>query len=142
MPAPHHSVFLQAGCPSCRPTNSVKALKAATYSSNRTVSVWDKLLTEPLEFSSSDAVCAFIDGRHTHQTLFVLLTVSAMSQAETQKWFDSLKQEVEKRDADIRQLQRSLKESEGLLVSNSVGCVLHLMLLQPFTHTRTHAPGT
>ena len=27
-PAPHHSIFLQAGCPSCRPTNSVKALKA------------------------------------------------------------------------------------------------------------------
>ena len=27
-PAPHHSCFLQAGCPSCRPTNSVKALKA------------------------------------------------------------------------------------------------------------------
>jgi len=25
---PHHSSFLQAGCPSCRPTNSVKALKA------------------------------------------------------------------------------------------------------------------
>ena len=29
-PAPHHSVFLQAGCPSCHPTNSVKALKAIT----------------------------------------------------------------------------------------------------------------
>jgi len=28
MSASHHSVFLQAGCPSCRPTNSVKALKA------------------------------------------------------------------------------------------------------------------
>ena len=27
MPEPHHSVFLQAGCPSCCPTNSVKALK-------------------------------------------------------------------------------------------------------------------
>ena len=26
--APHHSVFLQAGCPSCQPTNSIKALKA------------------------------------------------------------------------------------------------------------------
>ena len=26
-PAPHHSCLLQAGCPSCRPTNSVKALK-------------------------------------------------------------------------------------------------------------------
>jgi len=30
MPAPHHSSFLQAGCPSCHPTNSVKALKAIT----------------------------------------------------------------------------------------------------------------
>ena len=29
-PEPHHSVFLQAGCPSCRPTNSVKALKTLT----------------------------------------------------------------------------------------------------------------
>ena len=26
-PASHHSVFLQAGCPSCRTTNSIKALK-------------------------------------------------------------------------------------------------------------------
>ena len=26
-PALHYSVFLQAGCPSCHPTNSVKALK-------------------------------------------------------------------------------------------------------------------
>ena len=30
MPAPHHSVFLQARCPCCCPTNSVKALKATT----------------------------------------------------------------------------------------------------------------
>ena len=37
MPAPHHSSFLQAGCPSCHPNNSVKALKAAMYTevSNR-----------------------------------------------------------------------------------------------------------
>ena len=33
MPAPHHSVFLQARCPSCRPTNSVKALISTTWSS-------------------------------------------------------------------------------------------------------------
>jgi len=26
--------FLQAGCPSCRPTNSVKALKALDYNNN------------------------------------------------------------------------------------------------------------
>jgi len=31
MPVPHHSVFLQAGCPSCRQTNSVKALKVHTH---------------------------------------------------------------------------------------------------------------
>jgi len=31
MPAPHHSVFLQAGCPSCCPTNSVKALSKPNY---------------------------------------------------------------------------------------------------------------
>ena len=29
-PAPHHSVFLQAGCPFCRRTNSVKAPKDQT----------------------------------------------------------------------------------------------------------------
>jgi len=46
--------------------------------------------------------------------------VTAMLQAETQKRFDSLRAEVDKRDADIRQLQRSLKEAEGLLVSISV----------------------
>jgi len=28
MPVPRHSVFLQAGRPSCHPTNSIKALKA------------------------------------------------------------------------------------------------------------------
>jgi len=30
-PAPDYSSFLQAGCPSCRPTNSVKALKAKLH---------------------------------------------------------------------------------------------------------------
>ena len=29
-PVPHRSSFLQAGCPSCRPANSVKALKTRT----------------------------------------------------------------------------------------------------------------
>ena len=35
--------FLQAGCPSCRPTNSVKALKAYFNDSNS-----DKIYTEPV----------------------------------------------------------------------------------------------
>jgi len=30
-PEPHHSVFLQTGWPSCRPTNSVNALKAVVH---------------------------------------------------------------------------------------------------------------
>jgi len=30
-PPPYPPYFLQAGCPSCRPTNSVKALKAVIY---------------------------------------------------------------------------------------------------------------
>ena len=34
-PAPHHSVFLQAGCPSCHPTNSIKALKASVHHSSK-----------------------------------------------------------------------------------------------------------
>ena len=39
-PAPHHSVFLQAACPSCRPTNSVKALKALWQEVNATKIRW------------------------------------------------------------------------------------------------------
>ena len=31
MPVPYHSSFLQAGCPSCRPTNSIKTLKTRIY---------------------------------------------------------------------------------------------------------------
>ena len=40
MPAPHHSVFLQAGCPSCRPTNSVKAQKALALKAKGLTVVW------------------------------------------------------------------------------------------------------
>jgi len=36
-PGPHHSSFLQAGCPSCRPTNSVKALKVPENNSNYSI---------------------------------------------------------------------------------------------------------
>ena len=38
-PAPHHSVFLQVGCPSCHPTNSVKALKVHGQSQH-----WDIII--------------------------------------------------------------------------------------------------
>jgi len=50
----------------------------------------------------------------------VCVMMTATLQAETHKLFERLQTDVEKRDADIRQLQRSLKESEGVLVSNIV----------------------
>jgi len=43
MPAPHHSVFLQAGCPTCRPTNSIKALKAHNATRNSMTLTYNKL---------------------------------------------------------------------------------------------------
>jgi len=58
----------------------------------------------------------------------------AALQAETQKWLDNLKFEMEKRDADVRQLQRSLKEAEGLLVSTSVCFLLKLVSLKTLLH--------
>ena len=42
-PAPHYSSFLQAGCPSCRPTNSVKALKAR-YTTNSVKPIKRKII--------------------------------------------------------------------------------------------------
>ena len=43
-PAPYHPVFLQAGCPSCYPTNSVKALKAIKRhaQNNRKVTTYEE----------------------------------------------------------------------------------------------------
>jgi len=52
-PAPHHSVFLQAGCPSCRPTNSVKALKAVSIKNNKKI----KKQTTHLPAGFVDRVC-------------------------------------------------------------------------------------
>jgi len=44
-PARHHSVFLQAGCHSCRPTNSVKALKANLILYRKTNKMTNHLLS-------------------------------------------------------------------------------------------------
>ena len=46
---------------------------------------------------------------------------SAQEQAELQKKYDALKAEVDKRDTDIKQLQRSLKDAETVLVSIKCG---------------------
>jgi len=49
---PTHSVFLQAGCPSCRPTYSVKALKARLFLS--------QLGRNPAPFSYTDMLDAIL----------------------------------------------------------------------------------
>ena len=48
-PAPHHSLFLQAGCPSCRPTNSVNATFYAIkwIFRNTFNKIWQSLVTVP-----------------------------------------------------------------------------------------------
>ena len=43
--------------------------------------------------------------------------MAAEEQAELQKKHDALKLEVEKRDQDIKRLQKNLKEAENILVS-------------------------
>ena len=53
-PAPDHSSFLQAGCPSCRPTNSVKALKArCTFSGTTRVGRYQKGKNTNLDFTEA-----------------------------------------------------------------------------------------
>jgi len=56
MPPPHHSVLFQARCPSCRPTNSIKALKAMMQLNN-------KQTTGPLAEQISSAPSAFQNCR-------------------------------------------------------------------------------
>jgi len=49
-PTSHQSVFLQAGCPSWRPTNSVKALKAINWGKGRNITSarWHVTLCDPM----------------------------------------------------------------------------------------------
>jgi len=49
-PATHHSVFLHAGCPSCRPANSIKTLKMElVLESSRKVLEYDLLVLESFD---------------------------------------------------------------------------------------------
>jgi len=54
-PAPHHSSFLQAGCPSCRPINSIKALKATNHACWLSFNFWNKFAC-PMDLYAGDYV--------------------------------------------------------------------------------------
>jgi len=43
MPAPHHAVFLQAGCPSCHPTDSGRQSTEALKNNNNNNNNNDRL---------------------------------------------------------------------------------------------------
>ena len=64
-PATHCSVFLQVGCLSCRPTNSVKALKALALKANvdSATDIIDNLMNQSQQ-NRADLACEPICG-HT-----------------------------------------------------------------------------
>jgi len=53
-PATHHSVFLQAGCPSCRPTDSIKALKALVMDLKHYINVINVTIIIIISFNHID----------------------------------------------------------------------------------------
>jgi len=53
-PSPH--IFLQAGCPSCRPTNSVKALKAGWPQNKRKKFPWFSRLFQSHNYTSPEVI--------------------------------------------------------------------------------------
>ena len=65
MPVPHYSSFLQAGCPSCRRTNSVKALKAI-HTQNAYI-----ILNTFLPYGGSDIVCVLCGKESLFMWIFV-----------------------------------------------------------------------
>jgi len=66
MPTTHHSVFLQAGCPSSRPTNSIKALKANKHKVHKTCRQSSSLPTQ-CHTPSQCAVSNNTGGNNTHK---------------------------------------------------------------------------
>jgi len=74
--------LLQAGCPSCRPTNSVKALKALTAdigsekSDSRTVNAW---LPVPAARYANSTVSAYYKQQHSLVLPYLALSVFKMS---------------------------------------------------------------
>jgi len=68
--------FLQAGCPSCHPTNSVKALKANNnlrkYSfCSRVVNIWNSLPNKVVEVDTINSFKNRLDKYWTNEEVFL-----------------------------------------------------------------------
>ena len=71
MPAPHHPVFLQARCPSCRPTNSVKALKALhTKTASSLASFKSRLVLHFWYWLTQVVVVVVVISYHDHHEIW------------------------------------------------------------------------
>ena len=86
-----HPVFLQAGCPSCRPTDSVKALCWCTGVTNCscTVGLWSRRSEDSLVRSEGQrgllSCCTFADTISLSVCLSVCLSVWLSASGTTQK---------------------------------------------------------
>ena len=77
MSSPYHSIFLQAGCSSLRPTNSVKALKAQYESVQITAFTACCLKSVPIVLSHwSDLVFTVLEVKFLLKYMYSALTKS------------------------------------------------------------------
>jgi len=80
-PSPH---FLQAGCPSCRPTNSVKARKATSFSPNTTAKIASHDQNSHYQFHSMHAMRSDNECRSANHVTSVAWILSHSSQVMRQ----------------------------------------------------------
>jgi len=76
--------FLQAGCPSCRPTNSVKALKANVNKNNVQNITFDLVIGHRKYYNMSDDLLTF-DNAQNHVTAFRPVSEAARSWSDDSK---------------------------------------------------------
>lgn len=65
---------------------------------------------------------------------FQELMQTAMEQGRVHQEMQTLEKEVEKRDSDIQQLQKQLKEAEHILVTDMSQCTFLFSNIQLFQH--------
>ena len=83
-PAPHHWVFLQAKCPSCRPTNSIKALKAP-FLAKKILQI--QMLHKP-DFIAVISSLVSCTSFHSGLFMFFLLVPTYVTVYEERVWND------------------------------------------------------
>lgn len=76
---------------------------------------------------------------HVSIKCHIKLYIVAAEQAEIQKTIDELRTEVDKRDAEIKHLQKNLKEAETILVRSAPSEILNSQFLYVYNKYRLEA---